>query len=661
MKRAFLNKDKAEEIAKRFPTPFHVYDEEGIRKNAMEVNKAFAWNKGFKEYFAVKATPNPFILQILKSCGCGCDCSSMAELKLAHECGFNADEIMFSSNDTPAEEFDYARKLDSIINFDDLTLIDYYAENVGDFPETMCCRYNPGGYFTIANQIMDNPNDAKYGFTKEQLFEGFKKLKEKGVKHFGIHAFLASNTVTNDYYPMLAGQLFDLALQLKEELDIHIAFINLSGGVGVAYKPDDKENDIALIGEGVRKKYEEILTPKGMDDVAIYTEMGRFMLAPYGALVTRAIHEKHIYKEYIGVDACAADLMRPAMYGAYHHITVLGKEDEPLSHVYDVTGSLCENNDKFAIDRKLPKVDMGDLLFIHDAGAHGHAMGYNYNGRLRSAEILLHKDGEFDLIRRAETMKDYFATFDCFEVGNRLADDEDLFRKLKGNPYPGRGIVIGRSGDGDKAVIAYFIMGRSENSRNRVFKETQDGIRTEAFEPEKMKDPSLIIYSPVRVSGNKTIVTNGDQTDTIYEGFQGGKSFEESLRSREYEPDEPNFTPRISGLVTIDDGNFSYKISILKRNISGEGECLRQTFEFEGKNAGQGSFIHTYRSDGNSLPVFSGEPERVVLNGDIDEFTDGLWESLNDENKVSLFVRYIDIKTGEAETRIKNKNTFGEA
>ena len=656
MKKAFLDKRRAEEIAARFPTPFHVYDEEGIIKNAEAVNKAFAWNKGFKEYFAVKATPNPFILKVLKECGCGRDCSSMAELRLAQSCGFKDDEIMFSSNDTPASEFAYAQRLGSIINFDDLTLIDYYAEHVGSFPETMCCRYNPGGVFTISNQIMDNPNDAKYGFTRDQLFEGFKKLKEKGVRHFGIHSFLVSNTVSNDYYPMLAKQLFELAVDLKKTLDVHIAFINLSGGVGVPYTPEAEPNDIAVIGEGVRKQYEEILTPEGMDDVAIYTEMGRFMLAPYGALVTRAIHEKHIYKEYIGVDACAADLMRPAMYGAYHHITVLGKEDAPLTNVYDVTGSLCENNDKFAVDRKLPKIDIGDLLYIHDTGAHGHAMGYNYNGRLRSAEIMLHKDGSFDLIRRAETLEDYFATFDCFEIGKQLAYNDDLFEKAKSNPYPGRGIVIGRSGDGKSAVIAYFIMGRSENSRNRIFVEDGEGIRTQAFDPSKMKDPSLIIYSPVRVLGKETIVTNGDQTDTIYEGLEKGLSFEEALRSRKYEPDEPNFTPRISGIVKVEDGALSYKMSILKANDTADRQCLRQTFEYEAQSAGVGSFLHTYKADGKTLLSFEGEPERVELCGDIDTFTDCLWESLNEDNKVSLFVRYIDIETGKYETRIKNKN-----
>ena len=411
----FLDAKKAEEIALKYPTPFHVYDEKGIRENAKRVNEAFSWNKGFREYFAVKATPNPFILKLFKSCGCGLDCSSLAELKLAEVSGFRGEEIMFSSNETPAEEYAYAVKLNAIINFDDITHIDYFEKNVGTIPETVSCRFNPGGYFSISNSIMDNPGESKYGMTTDQMFEAFEILKGKGVKHFGIHAFLASNTTTDEYYPVLAGQLFELAVSLNKKTGAHIAFINLSGGVGIPYNPEQKENDIFKIGEGVKKKFEEILVPAGMDDISIYTEMGRFMMGPYGALVTRAIHKKHIYREYIGVDACAANLMRPAMYDAYHHITVLGKEDAPCDQVYDVVGSLCENNDKFAKQRNLPKIDTGDLLYIHDTGAHGHAMGYNYNGRLRSAEILLKENGDFELIRRAEELKDYFATLDCFE------------------------------------------------------------------------------------------------------------------------------------------------------------------------------------------------------------------------------------------------------
>ncbi|MCM1262566.1 MAG: diaminopimelate decarboxylase, partial [Butyrivibrio sp.] len=395
---------------------FHIYDEKGIRENAKAVKEAFAWNKGFKEYFAVKATPNPFLIKILHEYGCGCDCSSMTELMLSNAVGINGNDVMFSSNDTPAQEYEYAAKIGAIINLDDITHIEYLENILGKLPETISCRYNPGGVFKMSNGIMDNPGDAKYGFTTEQMFEGFKILKEKGVKHFGIHAFLASNTVTNDYYPQLAKQLFELAVKLEKETGADISFINLSGGVGVSYRPEQESNDIRAIGEGVHKVYDEVLLPAGMGDVAIYTEMGRFMMAPYGALVTKAIHEKHTYKEYIGVDACAANLMRPAMYGAYHHITVLGKEDMPCGHMYDVVGSLCENNDKFAIDRMLPEIEKGDYLVIHDTGAHGHSMGYNYNGRLRSAELLLKEDGSEELIRRAETPKDYFATLDCFEV-----------------------------------------------------------------------------------------------------------------------------------------------------------------------------------------------------------------------------------------------------
>ena len=419
-KKAFVTKERIEEIVKTYPTPFHIYDEAGIRKNAQALKDAFSWNKGYKEFFAVKATPNPFLINILRDYGCGTDCSSMTELMLSKAMELPGEDIMFSSNDTPAEEFVYAKEIGATINFDDFTHIAYFEEVAGAFPETISCRYNPGGYFSISNSIMDNPGDAKYGFTTEQLFEGFKILKSKGVKHFGIHSFLASNTVTNDYYPTLARQLFELAVKLKEEVGVHIAFINLSGGVGIPYTPDQEPNDIRVIGEGVRKAYEEVLTPAGMDDVAIYTELGRFMMAPYGHLVTKAIHEKHTYKEYIGVDACAVNLMRPAMYGAYHHITVLGKENAPCDHKYDVVGSLCENNDKFAIDRMLPEIEMGDYLAIHDTGAHGFAMGYNYNGKLKSAELLLKEDGSVQLIRRAETPKDYFATFDCFDFYNDL-------------------------------------------------------------------------------------------------------------------------------------------------------------------------------------------------------------------------------------------------
>ena len=410
-KEPFVTLSQVREMAEQYPTPFHLYDEKGIRENARKLKAAFAWNRGFREYFAVKATPNPFLMQILREEGIGVDCSSYTELYLSEKVGFHGEEIMFSSNVTPEEDFKLAYDLGAIINFDDITHLPFY-EKIAPFRETMCCRYNPGGDFAIHNAIMDTPGDAKYGMTKEQMKEAFRCMKEKGVKHFGIHAFLASNTISEAYYPALAEILFTLAAELKRELGVHIAFINLSGGVGIPYKPEEEPTDIMAVGEGVRKAYEKILVPEGMDDVAIYTELGRFMLAPYGALITKAIHEKHIYKEYIGVDACAANLMRPAVYGSYHHITVLGKEDAPADHIYDVTGGLCENCDKFAIDRPLPAISVGDYLFLHDTGAHGYSMGYNYNGKVRSAEVLLREDGSTKLIRRAETKEDYFATLD---------------------------------------------------------------------------------------------------------------------------------------------------------------------------------------------------------------------------------------------------------
>lgn len=415
-KKTFVTKGQLEEIIKQYPTPFHLYDEKGIRENAARLREAFSWNKGFKEYFAVKATPNPYILQILRECGCGTDCSSATELMLSDGVGFSGREIMFSSNNTPAGEFKLADSLGAIINLDDITHIGYVEQELGRIPEVISCRYNPGGMFAISNEIMDNPGDAKYGMTTEQLFRAFSILKEKGAQEFGIHAFLASNTVTNDYYPALAKILFEVAVRLKEETGVSVSFINLSGGIGIAYRPDQEPNDIAAIGEGVKKAYEEVLVPAGMGEVAIYTELGRFMLGPYGCLVSTAIHEKHTHKEYIGLDACAVDLMRPAMYGAYHHITVMGKEGAPCACKYDVTGSLCENNDKFAVDRMLPKILVGDLLVIHDTGAHGFSMGYNYNGKLKSAELLLKEDGTVQMIRRAETPQDYFATLDGCEM-----------------------------------------------------------------------------------------------------------------------------------------------------------------------------------------------------------------------------------------------------
>lgn len=420
MKKTFVNKEMIQDITKTYPTPFHIYDEKGIRENAKAVKEAFAWNPGYKEFFAVKANPNPFLIDILREYGCGTDCSSMTELMLSEAMGVKGEDIMFSSNDTPAEEFAYAAKIGATINLDDFTHIEFLEKTIGKLPETLSCRYNPGGVFTMSNGIMDNPGDAKYGLTTEQMYEAFKIMKEKGVKNFGIHAFLASNTVTNEYYPKLAKELFELAVDLQEKTGAHIKFINLSGGVGIPYTPDQTPNDIRAIGEGVHQVYDEVLVKAGMGDVAIYTEMGRFMMGPYGALVTTAIHEKHTHKEYIGVDACAVNLMRPAMYGAYHHITVLGKEDAECTNTYDVTGSLCENNDKFAVDRKLPSIDMGDYIVIHDTGAHGYAMGYNYNGKLKSAELLLKEDGSVQLIRRAETPKDYFATLDGFDVFKKM-------------------------------------------------------------------------------------------------------------------------------------------------------------------------------------------------------------------------------------------------
>ena len=423
LKTPFVSLEKILEIVKEYPTPFHIYDERGIRRNVEALKKAFAWNPGFREYFAVKANPNPYIVRLLKDWGCGCDCSSLTELMIAKAVGCGPGDIMFSSNVTPAEEYEYAYQEQGIINLDDITHIDFLEKTIGTIPKTISCRYNPGGLFKISNDIMDNPGDAKYGMTTEQLFDAFRILKSKGAEEFGIHAFLASNTVTNEYYPMLAKILFEIAVKLQKETGCHITFINLSGGIGIPYHPDQEPNDIYAIGEGVRQVYEEVLEPAGMGDVAIYTELGRYMTGPFGALVTQAVHEKHTHKEYIGCDACAVNLMRPAMYGAYHHITVLGREQAPCTKTYDVTGSLCENNDKFAIDRQLPEIAIGDYLFIHDTGAHGFSMGYNYNGKLRSSEILLHEDGSHELIRRAETPKDYFATFDCFPVYEKLIQD----------------------------------------------------------------------------------------------------------------------------------------------------------------------------------------------------------------------------------------------
>ncbi len=410
-KTSFLSLEQAREISREIPTPFHIYDEAGIRQTARDLNRAFSWNPGFKEYFAVKATPNPYILQILHQEGCGCDCATATELLLAKAAGVDGEEIMFSSNDTPAEDYRLARQLGACINLDDATHVDFLAQN-GGIPETICLRYNPGGSFSLGNTIMDMPRDAKFGMTEDQMAGAIARLQKLGAKRFGIHALLASNAWGNEYYPELAGNLFRLAVRLRNATGAEIAFVNLSGGVGVDYRPEQPKSDIFAIGQGVRAQYERILVPAGMGNVAIYTELGRFMLAPHGMLVSTVIHQKHIYREYLGLDACAADLMRPAIYGAYHHITVLGKEDAILDHVYDVVGGLCENNDKFAIERSLPQVEIGDILAIHDTGAHGYSMGYNYNGKLRSAEVLLKIDGSFQKIRRAETPRDYFATLD---------------------------------------------------------------------------------------------------------------------------------------------------------------------------------------------------------------------------------------------------------
>lgn len=411
MKKPFISKEKLEDMTSQYPTPFHLYDEAGIRQKAREVNKAFSWNKGFKEYFAVKATPTPAILKILQEENCGVDCATEVELMMSHELGFK--DIMFSSNNTPAREYQYAQEVGATINLDAYEQIAYLEETSG-LPEKISLRYNPGGVFALGTDIMDHPQDSKFGMTKEQLFQGYKELKAKGVKEFGIHSFLASNTVTNDYYPQLARQLFQLAVQIKEELDISLSFINLSGGIGVNYLPDQKENDIAQIGLGVKKAFEEILVPNNLGHISIYTELGRFMLAPHGHLITRVLHRKKTYKDYIGVDASAVNLLRPAMYGSYHHITNISNPDGEVELV-DVVGSLCENNDKFAKDRELHQARPGDLLVIHDTGAHGFSMGYQYNGRLRSAEMLLEESGQVRMIRRAETPEDYFSTIRGFE------------------------------------------------------------------------------------------------------------------------------------------------------------------------------------------------------------------------------------------------------
>lgn len=411
MKKPFISRQELDKITEQFPTPFHLYDEKGIREKARALNKAFSWNKGFKEYFAVKATPTPAILKILQEENCGVDCATGVELLMSHKMGFK--DIMFSSNNTPASEYQYAKEIGATINLDAYEMIDFVKETVG-LPETVSLRYNPGGVFSLGTDIMDNPEESKFGMTRAQLIQGFKDLKAEGVKTFGIHSFLASNTVTNDYYPELARQLFTLAVEIRDEAGVELSFINLSGGIGVNYRPEEEANDIAVIGEGVRKVYEEVLTPAGLGDINIFTELGRFMLAPHGLLVTKVLHRKKTYRDYVGVDASAVNLLRPAMYGSYHHITNISNPDGPVE-VVDVVGSLCENNDKFAKQRELPQARVGDSLVIHDTGAHGFSMGYQYNARLRSAEILYQEDGSARLIRRAETPEDYFATITGFD------------------------------------------------------------------------------------------------------------------------------------------------------------------------------------------------------------------------------------------------------
>ncbi len=423
-KKTFMDAKALERAAAEFGTPFHIYDEKGIRENVRLLKKAFSWNSGFREYFAVKATPNPTLISILKEEGCGVDCSSFTELIMSDRLGFIADEIMFSSNVTPAKDYRLAHKLGAVINLDDYSHIEFLRNEIGQLPETISCRFNPGGIFQVANGIMDNPGNAKYGMTREQLKQAFLDLQALGVKHFGIHAFLVSNSVANEYYPKLARLLFELARDLSAETGAHISFINLSGGVGIPYRPEDRSADIIEIGRLVKLAYDDVFLPAGMDDVAIYTELGRFVTGPYGALVARVLHIKDIYKTYAGLDASAADLMRPAMYGAYHHVTVVGKETLPDDHLYDVTGGLCENNDKFAVDRKLPEISIGDLVYIHDTGAHGYAMGYNYNGKLRSQELLYCADGSIKRIRRAETPEDYFATINEDGLFDNLSEYE---------------------------------------------------------------------------------------------------------------------------------------------------------------------------------------------------------------------------------------------
>ncbi|HPV43129.1 MAG TPA: diaminopimelate decarboxylase [Spirochaetota bacterium] len=409
-----FTREQIERIVKEYPTPFHIYDEKGMRANARRLVKAFSWAPGFKEYYAVKACPNPFIMKVLKQEGFGSDCSSLAELVLSERTGITGENIFFSSNDTPAAEYRKARELGAIINLDDITHIPFLEKEAG-LPEVISFRYNPGP-LRGGNHIIGHPEEAKYGFTRPQLFEGYRILKEKGVTRFGLHTMVASNELDPDYFVDTADMLFNLVAEIHLEVGIRFEFVNLGGGFGIPYRPEQNAINLEYVSDKIHERYDQIIVPAGLHPLKIFMESGRMITGPYGFLVARAIHKKNIYKNYIGLDACMANLMRPALYGAYHHITVIGKEDRPLDHTYDVTGSLCENNDKFAIDRKLPEIEIGDIIVIHDAGAHGFAMGFNYNGKLRSAELMLREDGSVDMIRRAETLEDYFGTLDFSRI-----------------------------------------------------------------------------------------------------------------------------------------------------------------------------------------------------------------------------------------------------
>jgi diaminopimelate decarboxylase len=409
-KKCPLTREQLEELTKEYPTPFHLYDEAAIRANARALKKAFAWNAGFKEYFAVKATPNPYLMKILTAEGFGADCSSLPELMLAESVGLTGDDIIFTSNDTPAGEYVAATDLGAIINLDDITHIDY-LESCAGIPALVCCRYNPGP-LKSGNAIIGHPEEAKYGFTREQLFDGYRILRDKGVKRFGLHTMVASNELDAKYFIETAHLLFDLVYELSTELEIEFEFVNIGGGIGIPYRPEETAVDLAEVGDGIRRLYEELITGRDLRPLDVRMECGRMVTGPYGWLVSRVLHKKHTYKQYVGLDSCMSNLMRPGMYGAYHHVTVPGKEDQAADFICDVTGSLCENNDKFAIDRTLPEPQVGDLVVIHDAGAHGHSMGFNYNGKLRSAELLLRENGAVVQIRRAETIEDYFATLD---------------------------------------------------------------------------------------------------------------------------------------------------------------------------------------------------------------------------------------------------------